>query len=111
VIGVDVAELRELHEAATPGELSIRLNANEHSMFYELVYRGDDGLDYAIATGLIEEDAVLIAALRNAAPALLAGAEAVERVRALCDDAPSLRRYIGVSRFAEMVRAALEGGA
>ena len=78
--GVDVAALRKLHEAATPGPwerfgVSINPRAQHQGSGPE---RAAKSASFATA---YRSDAAFIAALRNAAPALLDAAEALQRVQ------------------------------
>jgi hypothetical protein len=87
VTGVDVAALRKLHEAATPGpwRWDDRLTRAKHLQSW-LTNRAAGGYGQdVLPTGMPDvypskADADLITALRNAAPALLDAAEALERV-------------------------------
>jgi hypothetical protein len=99
---VDLARLEALAESATPGEWSfynrdlwVGVTADELGRADRLAAESDysdeaeDIFEKAahVFCGDPErvEDAEFIAALRNAAPQLLAAFRAVERVRALCD--------------------------
>ena len=111
--GVDVAALRKLHEAATPGEWEA-----EHNGYDVYETRSAHG-DVVAEAGLTPADARYIAAVRNALPALLDAAEALDRVRALCDETEVIAETasewmedqpkFGIS--VERLRAAIEGGA
>lgn len=72
-------DLRKLEKKATP--CTWRVN-RVHDLWVELQH-GNGLSKTMLADCLTEDDANLIAALRNAAPALIACAEALERIEAM----------------------------
>lgn len=83
---IDIAALRALAEAATPGPWCAHIYMHGRYVDHDISgpKREHGGEEYSITESLIESDADLIVALRNSAPALL---DAVERLRDYEDDA------------------------
>ncbi len=95
---LDLAELRRLHEAATPGPWDERGDENDRESSSYVVSEAyvdeEPGIcgDCNKHWPLVRADAELIVAARNALPALLARAEVYEAAKALiyCTDGDSV---------------------
>jgi hypothetical protein len=112
---LDLAELRRLEAAATPGPWAAAVGSGSKRRKQQIALIGRADMRGQGEAGCIAvlagvpathraDDAELCAALRNAAPSLLAAAEAVQRVRDLAKTA--IREAAAVSPYSDAVRQA-----
>jgi hypothetical protein len=119
---VDLTRLEQLAESATPGVWwsTEAIGDDEDAVLVGVERPGaDDGYAIIVSTPgdasfAIEPtnraaDAEFIAALRNAAPQLLAASRAVERVRALCESFDPTSGSGRARAFVNDLRAAIGG--
>lgn len=104
-LGLDLDALAALERAATPGEWLVALNGSAETCL-RFIWRNDYGGNLSpegrnvgatrVARDFHEKDAALTAALRNAAPQLIAAAREAERLRAALANAERVaQRFSG----------------